>query len=85
MQRWILRIAVLGVLSAVALIGAGVGMPAGVAPVSRAAPDAFGGPLDPHVVARPIARDLTPVSRETLRQVPCAAAGAARSCFAAAR
>jgi hypothetical protein len=77
---------VLGVLSVVALIGAGVGMPARNAPVSHAGPDAFAGPLDPHLVARPIARDLTPASRATLRQVPCAAAaGAARSCFAAAR
>ncbi|MCW2963705.1 MAG: hypothetical protein JWO17_957 [Actinomycetia bacterium] len=85
MQTWTFRAAVLGVLSAAALIVAGVGMPAGTAPVSHAARDGFAGPLGAQAVARPIARDLTPVSRVTLHRVPCADAGAARSCFAAGR
>jgi hypothetical protein len=84
-QTWTFRAAVLGVLSAAALVGAGVGMPAGTAPVSHAAPDAFAGPLDAQAVARPIARDLTPVSRVTLHRVQCADAAASRSCFAAGR
>lgn len=85
MQPWTIRTAVLGVLSAAALVGAGVGMPAGTAPVSHAAPDAFAGPLEAQAVVRPIARDLTPVSRVTLDRVPCAVARATGSCFAARR
>jgi hypothetical protein len=42
-------------------------------------------PLAAHVVARPIERDLTPVTRSSLHRVPCAAPSATRSCFAAGR
>jgi hypothetical protein len=79
-QTWTIRAAALGVLSAASLIGASVGSPAGTAP---AASDGFSGPLAAHVVARPIARDLTPFSRGSLHRVPCAVPGATRSCFAA--
>jgi len=72
------------VLSAAALIGASVGSPAGVAPAASAA-DGFSGPLAAHVVARPIERDLTPSTRVSLHSVPCAAASATSSCFAAGR
>jgi hypothetical protein len=83
-QTWTIRLATLGVLSAAALVGAGVGAPAGVGPAARIAPDGFSGPLAAHVVARPIDRDLTPATGDLLR-VPCAAPSGARTCFAARR
>jgi hypothetical protein len=82
-QTWTFRAAVLGVLSAAALIGAAVGSPAGVAPATAA--DGFAGPLAAHVVARPLDRDLTRATRSSLHVVPCAAASAATACFAAGR
>jgi hypothetical protein len=81
-QTWTLRALILGALSACALIGAGVGMPAGTAPARPSAPDGFGGPLEAHAVVRPIARDLTVGAGASLRQVPCAA-GTGRACFSA--
>jgi hypothetical protein len=71
------------VLSAAALIGASVGSPAGVAPAASSY--GFSGPLAAHVVARPIARDLTPASTLSLRSVQCATASSTSSCFAAGR
>jgi hypothetical protein len=85
MQRWTIRAATLGALSAAALIGASVGAPAGPAAANRVAVDGFSGPLAPHVVARPIDREAATATRDTLHRVPCAAASAARSCFAAGR
>jgi hypothetical protein len=81
-HTWTIRAAALAVISAASLIGASVGSPAGTAP---AANDGFSGPLAAHVVARPIARDLTPSSGASLRSVPCAVPSATRSCFAAGR
>jgi len=84
-HTWTIRASALGVLSAAALIGASVGSPAGVTPTRLSAGDGFGGPLAAHVVARPIERDLTPSTRVSLHSVPCAAASATSSCFAAGR
>ena len=71
LDNWTLRIAAgIG-----ATLGAYTTLASGIAPVS--------GALAPHVVVRPIARDLTPSSTATLHAVPCAVSGAARSCFAA--
>jgi hypothetical protein len=81
-HTWTIRAAALAVISAASLIGASVGSPAGTAP---AASDGFSGPLAAHVVARPIARDLTPSSGASLHSVPCAVPSATRSCFAASR
>ena len=85
MQKWTIRAAALGVLSAAALIGASVGSTAGVATTSATHASEFGGPLAVHVVARPIERDLTPSTRISLHRVPCAASSATTSCFAAGR
>ena len=83
MQTWTFRALVLAGLSAVALIGAGVGRPAGSNPVDRRGVDAFGGPLEAHVVVRPMARDATKASNVTLRRVSCASGVAGHACFAA--
>jgi hypothetical protein len=81
MHSWTIRAAILGVLSAAALIGASVGAPAGAAPAS----DGFAGPLAPGAVAQPIYRETATATGGTLHRVPCAAASAARTCFAAGR
>ncbi len=82
MHKWTIRTAALAALSAAALMGASVGSPAAVAPAASAG-DGFSGPLAAHVVARPIERDLTPSTGNSLRRVPCAVPSATRSCFAA--
>ena len=84
MHTWTFRALILAALSTVALIGAGVGMPAGASTARPSAPNGFSGPLEAHAVVRPIARDLTPGSR-VLQRVPCASPGTGRTCFAAAR
>jgi hypothetical protein len=81
-HTWTIRAAALAVISAASLIGASVGSTAGTAPSTT---DGFSGPLAAHVVARPIARDLTPATGASLRSVQCAAPSATRSCFAAGR
>jgi hypothetical protein len=82
-QTWTFRALVLAALSAAALIGAGVGRPAATGSVSPGGADAFGGPLEAHVVVRPIARDVTKPSNVALRRVSCVAGAAGHDCFAA--
>lgn len=82
MQSWTFRALVLAALSTLALIGAGVGLPAGAAPARPSAPNGFSGPLEANAAVQPIERDLTKDSR-VLRHVRCASASPGRTCFSA--